>query len=485
MHPWWPAAWIAPIPLLLAVLGAESGSEAALLCLGAGLLGLSSNFHNYWNATRSLPAAAVSIFLQALAIVLVMGVTRGAARRWNGAVALFVYPTFWAGLGTLAVSLSREGTRGGLAVSQAGFPAVLQIASVAGPAAVAFVVCLFASATAFAIHCRREWIGAPSPRWRLAFVAAAILVAGPLAFGAMRLAGGAPSEFGAIRVGAVAIDDFLGFVSDGSEAAPRGVGPRLAPERVEAVLKAYDDAISRFARAGARLAALPEKIAVFDAAPAARLRARFSEDARRGSIYVMAGLGLVDGGVVRNVAWLIDPSGKLIGYYEKQHPADAEPEVASGSKYVVADVDSHPIGLAVCHDKDFPAFSREYGREGVSAVFYPSWDFGEDGWIASRWAVLRGVEGGFAVVHDAREGVIAMSDRCGRIVAEAPSCKLPGATLLATLPLGPAKPTVYDRLGDLFGWVCAAIALGICAGFRRRRGPGRQEAPAIRPKPTP
>jgi hypothetical protein len=34
------------------------------------------------------------------------------------------------------------------------------------------------------------------------------------------------------------------------------------------------------------------------------------------------------------------------------------------------------------------------------------------------------------------------------------STKLPGATLLATVNVGPRIATIYSRFGDLLGWIC-------------------------------
>jgi apolipoprotein N-acyltransferase len=47
LTPWWPAAWVAPVPLLLASFHASSRGERRLLCAIALLLGLSSNFGYY------------------------------------------------------------------------------------------------------------------------------------------------------------------------------------------------------------------------------------------------------------------------------------------------------------------------------------------------------------------------------------------------------------------------------------------------------
>ncbi len=56
LTPWWPAAWVAPVPLLLASFHASSRGETRWLCAIALLLGLSSNFVYYtiFAASRSV-----------------------------------------------------------------------------------------------------------------------------------------------------------------------------------------------------------------------------------------------------------------------------------------------------------------------------------------------------------------------------------------------------------------------------------------------
>jgi apolipoprotein N-acyltransferase len=56
-------------------------------------------------------------------------------------------------------------------------------------------------------------------------------------------------------------------------------------------------------------------------------------------------------------------------------------------------------GVAICKDMDFPATIRACGRAGVRILFVPAWDFGRDGWLHGRMAVLGGVEEGFTLVR--------------------------------------------------------------------------------------
>jgi apolipoprotein N-acyltransferase len=116
----------------------------------------------------------------------------------------------------------------------------------------------------------------------------------------------------------------------------------------------------------------------------------------------------------------------------------------------------------------FRAWLAAYGRAGVQAMLTPAWnlDVDVDGVYHSRMAVLRGVEQGFSVIRAARQGMLTVSDPYGQIVAEAPSADAPVATLSAHAPLG-GFGTLYGRIGDVFGWACAAI-VGLLVFLQRQ-----------------
>ena len=103
-------------------------------------------------------------------------------------------------------------------------------------------------------------------------------------------------------------------------------------------------------------------------------------------------------------------------------------------------------------------------------MLVPAWDFKADAWMAANMTKLRGVENGYAVVRSSRDGLLTVTDAWGRVLAVKESASLPGASLLATVNVGPRVPTIYTRIGDVLGWLCVAgMALLIPWSFVRRR----------------
>ncbi len=437
LNPYWLAAWLAPIPLLLAAFHA-GGREARALAWLAVAIGLSSEFAYYWKTTGPV-ATAVIVILYMLLWGFIIGRTRAAVISSSHWLTLFVYPVILAAVDTLVAFFSPHGTAGSMAFGQMGFLPVVQIASVLGAPAIVFLVSLFASTVAIALYRGRE-ISRP---WLGYGLAAAILVSA-LGWGAFRLHAAVPGPL--VKVGLVAVDDF--------------VGPGVPASRGEAVWGAYDQAVRKLAAEGAHIVVLPEKIFWLAPDEAAERRKQFSALAREAGVYLVVGLQLNQPDRKRNVSWLFSPSGDLVAEYDKQHMVPhLEGDLTPGRQNVVRRIDGEPYGLVICRDMFFTRLTRAYSRLGVAALLVPAWDFYVDAWWASRVAALGGVEGGNSVVRASRESFLAVSDRYGHILAEKRSDYLPGVSMLATLPLGPATPTPYARFGDVFGWLCVAGAV--------------------------
>jgi apolipoprotein N-acyltransferase len=155
--------------------------------------------------------------------------------------------------------------------------------------------------------------------------------------------------------------------------------------------------------------------------------------------------------------------------YDKQHLLPQfEGQLKPGTRPLVFHNGAGTLAAAVCKDMDFPATLRRYGQDGVGLVLVPAWDFKTDDWLHARMAIMRGVEDGFAIARAARNGLLTVSDRYGRVLAYRPSKSAPYATLLAMAPLT-GERTLYDDFGDWFAWACLAGLLLLAASLLRRR----------------
>jgi apolipoprotein N-acyltransferase len=75
--------------------------------------------------------------------------------------------------------------------------------------------------------------------------------------------------------------------------------------------------------------------------------------------------------------------------------------------------------------------------------------------------VLRSVENGVPMARTAGRGLLMLSDRYGRIVTQTRTSAA-FTTLIGDLPLdGRGGSTLYDRIGDAFGWLCLLLGGGL------------------------
>jgi apolipoprotein N-acyltransferase len=441
LTPFWPAAWLAPIPLLLVAFHAPS-REASLLVWFAAAIGVSSNLTYYLQTTGPI-ATAVILILQILAWGFYVNRTRSVVRNSQSWTVVFVFPALMAAIDTLVSRFSPHGTAGSFAYTQMDFLPAIQIASVLGAPSIVFLVGLFASTAAIAIY-HGPRIHRPS----LAYGIPAALIVLALGFGELRLH---PSTDAPLtRVGLIAVDEFI--------------NPPAPPERAEAVWRAYADGVTHLATQGARIVVLPEKIAALTPGQSAARQRDLASLAQRTGVYLVVGVQRNGDNRKDNASWLFTPQGDPVAEYHKHHLVPyLESDLTPGNEYVVRIIQGAPYGMAICRDLLFVPFGRGYGRLGVSALLVPARDFGRDAWMASAMATLRGVENGYAVIRASRESYLNVSDRYGNIAGRARSAPLPGATLLAEVPLGPATPTIYARTGNIFGWLC--FAASICSFF--------------------
>jgi len=438
LHPSWAAAWIASVPVLVA--GFKSTGRGALaLGLLSGLVGGTSVL-GYYATVLTMPVALVILVLQAIVYAGGVRLAWGARRRLPDLLSVFALPCWFAAFDLLVAAFSANGTAGSPAYSQMNFPPVLQVASLGGVPAVTFVVYLFSSILAHVI-------AGVGPRMRrLIVVAPALLVvAACVGLGNWRIST-APAE-PKILVAAAALDQ-----------------KSALPDDWHAAVEAYRPLLAQARDRHVGVMVLPEEIALVSADDLQAIQADLGSLARLSEMSLAVGFRVADATKLRNVLLLFTPDGRALSY-DKQHliPGLEFPRITPGtSPALIAEVGGHRLGGAICKDFDFVDVSRSLGAGRAGLVLAPAWDFREDGWLHGRMAMLRGVEGGFTLVRAAREGTMSVSDRYGRVLAEAPSG--PTAPLLVTqAPVPTSGPTIYAQVGDVFGWACVGLLLLLMA----------------------
>jgi apolipoprotein N-acyltransferase len=439
LHPIWWLVWFAPVPLL-AMAFRFSSSEARWITTLAALIGTSSNFR-YFRLVMPLPAVIAVIAAQALLWGFFIIATRRLVVRYQAWWTVFVYPVLCVAADMLMAALLPDGNWASLAYSQGDVLPILQITSLLGTSGLLFLITLVPSALALAIAygraLRHGWV---------AYALTALLLASSIIYGLLRLQ--SPVNGVETTFGLVAIDDPIGIKASASYASD--------------ILQKYDQHVASLAAQGAQVIVLPEKVALLTPPRAMQWQQHFSALALQNRIWLEVSVGIDDGKSPTNWAWLFTPQGTLASSYQKHHmaPPERREQYSSGRDYSVHTIDGYIYGLAICKDMHFATLGRAYGQRHAAVMLVPAWDFDYfDAWIEARTTVVRGIENGYAVVRSSREGLLTVSDAYGRVLADRPSSAMPGSSLLAKVIVGKPLPTLYTRIGNLFGWLCVAAAV--------------------------
>ncbi len=430
----WPLAWIAPIPVLWLAYGTNRWTRAAIVAfLGFGVGGLRLA-QIYYGA---LPASVLVIGAVTLgaAFMLVVLCARFIARQGNAVASLFAFPVLMVTWEVLIAKFSVNGSFGSLSYSQVSFPPILQVASLFGIAAITFTISLVPNSIAIAVLY-------PTARKRAASLAAGCAIA-VLAFGfyAMR-----NREQPHVTVGLTASDAF--------PAAFRTEDVKLADK----VVAEYSSRIRKLAQRGAEVVVLPEEMSALHEEWREPLRAKLAQAARENQVTLIAGFRRWDNGKIRNVAEVYSPEGEWSHtYFKRRLVPGLEDMIAPGEISLTV---GNRLGIAICKDLDFAGLGREYSSQGTGLMLVPAWDFDKDGWLHASMAIVRGVEGGYSIARSAREGLLTVSDPQGRLIAEPVASASAEAMLVASVPVGKGR-TLYSRIGDVFGWMCVAIAVSL------------------------
>jgi apolipoprotein N-acyltransferase len=504
-------AWVALVPLLLALERARGKREAAALGLAGGLAYF---FAAIWWVSHAMTAfGGLPLWLSLLALSLLVLYM---AAHWAAALLLSWWirarlgwrwtlhlPFVWVAAEWCRNYLLTGFPWGNLGYTQARTPPVAQLAAAAGVYGVAAVVVLVNAALAEAISARRARL--PSPRGSLA-AAATVLAA---------VVGGGQAHLAAMRARMAAAPRLtVGLVQPNVDQSVKNqhlahaayILGRLVPLTLEAD------------RRGADLVAWPEAAYPYALPPAmATLDEPESGVPQLSQAWLLLGAATYErrlgpGGRAEdessNSVFLLRPDLSIAGRYQKNHLVpfgeyvplrrwlpfldsvvpQLAPQRPGGALRILSFParDGSEVRLApmVCFDAIFPEINVGYAADDPDVLVNPT----NDAWYGYSsgpyqflaMVRMRAVEAGKAVARPAYAGVSALVMPTGELG--------PGA-----LPVGPVDPdlaprpeeparllvgevprlrgrTLYTRFGDLFAGLCAAwTALAAGMAWRSRR----------------
>jgi apolipoprotein N-acyltransferase len=477
---WWPLAWIALVPFLVAIRDASAGRA-----IGLGvLLGVAVSC----GVGTWMPDAVINYYEQPYVVGVVVFLAcalfqaswqyagfallhRRLARR-HAAVAPLLVAAAWTAAELARVKPVVGNPWALLGYSQTSVPLVVQTADAAGVYGVGFVVALANAAIAGVWRARR---GAGT-----GVVVAALVVAGVLAYGA--LAERTVDADGGPRVPVAAAQANL------------DLGTQWKPEFYGKNLGAYADlTLAAAARGPARVVVWPESALTFFVESEPAYRAYIASVLARVNAELLTGGPRMasdhDAMTPRylNAAFVLSRAAAVQATYEKRFLvpfAEYFPfprldflrrqfgkvrEFSPGTMQAPLPTAAGPAGVMICNEAMLGEHAIDrvaHGAEWLVTLANDSWvgrrQYAE---IALAMTRLRAVEVRRWLVRASTSGPSAIVDPAGRLVERLEFDRRGFIT-------GDVVPrrglTIYARLGDAFAWGCALAAVGFAVLPDRR-----------------
>jgi apolipoprotein N-acyltransferase len=147
----------------------------------------------------------------------------------------------------------------------------------------------------------------------------------------------------------------------------------------------------------------------------------------------------------------------------------------------VASTRDGAIGVFICYEAIFPQLVRRLVPDGPGVLVNISNDawFGDSSAAAQHleMARLRAIENRRFLLRATNDGITAVIDPYGRVIARLPRHR--SAALVSRYDFV-ARRTFYTKYGDVFAWLCVAMAV-LIAGVqvrvsRKQSAEGRGES---------
>jgi apolipoprotein N-acyltransferase len=423
-------AWVALVPLLLAIRSVDPGQAFRLGCL-AGLVAYGGLME--WIRIFGIPAWVLLTVGMAGFLGMFAAGASWLARRYHrhpdGAVWLWVVPLTW-----LAVEVVRSvgplGFPWGLlGLTQYHTPAVLRLASLVGVLGVGALIALVNAAVAGAL------VEITRGRTDRGAVGAILLAVVLVALGTL-VPAGAPTGMRMVA------------------AVQPNIPPRVKGDPAER-LAILDDLLRQTdeaRRRGAELIVYPETAVPFDLEADTARRVEIGR--RAGGAIVVAGAPLSG---LQNGALVLGADGSTLGRYAKRRLVPfGEAGVRPGGDATPIATPIGTVGLAICYESSFTDLIAPIARAGADVLAVLT----NDGWFGTSagpaqhaaHAVLRAAEIGRSVVRAANTGTSMLILPDGTVLASQPLATK--GVLVAAVPVG-GPPTPYVR----GGWLIAPMGL--------------------------
>jgi apolipoprotein N-acyltransferase len=460
------AAWLAPIFLLRF----SRTSKRSWVVLPLIFLAYVVAIHI---ASRGLPFSLLgllgNVLFKGIMWMLPFAADRLLERRLEGWARTLVFPFAFTSVDWI-ISLLRVSSSGSPAYSQGGILVLLQLISITGMWGITFLIMWCASIV--------NGLWENGFHWRLvrgpALIFSALLVSA-LIYGGLRLNGSLPST-PRVNIATITIDSAVykeatgsidaNTILDNTQALRDALRPKIAPT-INQMLARSEVAL----KDGAKIVAWQESSGWVLEEDKLDVLARTEALARQYGAYLQISLEVFTHAQslpnFYNQSILINPEGRVLWTYNKTHPVpydEAFYTIPGTGELPLIDTPYGRWSTAICYDTYYPSLIRQAGRGGTDILFAPTNEAASFPWALSALAIAdyRAIENGFSMVRPTGNGISAVIDPDGRILAQADYFSNSAGIMVASIPTQ-GVTTLYSRIGDLFAYLCFAGLVSLAA----------------------
>jgi apolipoprotein N-acyltransferase len=483
----WPLAWVALVPLLLAIARRPQSGRAFLLGWLMGTLYFYGSC--YWLTHAMVRYGGIPSWVAFLLLMpgaLIVGLFPGlcawllarALARW-GARALFAAPVFW-----VALEWARLGMTGQLwnavGYSQAYVPWLIQTARWGGVYAVGFLIVTMNAALAHLLLRKNK---------RTAMMTAVVIILIALVLAGAHLVAKSEMQAGANEDAAALIVALQPNVPMDPVESTAEMAALIERHRSlsETALGEWEKSHSSSQSPNVpRVVIWPESPMRFAYARDSEFRdfvEQFAMKNRASVIFNSQEPAPGDGSY--NAAVMVNEEGRLVAQYDKIRLLPFGEYVplprwlpgvrwipvlvgdfTPGVDYPLMPVGQARAGVFICFESAFPGIARRFAQDGADVLI----NISNDGYLGPTPvmrqhlanAVFRAVENARPVVRVTNTGITAFITQRGEVTDA--TAGFQAATRTWTIKRSVSGQTFYTRRGDLFVGTCAVIGLLIFAG---------------------
>jgi len=161
-----------------------------------------------------------------------------------------------------------------------------------------------------------------------------------------------------------------------------------------------------------------------------------------------------------NSAFVISPTGKILGRHDKVYLTPTETNYSAGNILSTIQTPFGSIGIIICYESAFPQIARSLVKQGAKLLFILTDDSGfrksAAPFLHANEAILRAVENRVYVIQAANTGISQVIDPLGKVLMN--SSLGQQDIIYASVSTGHPMST-YAKVGDIFSYLCMAVTV--------------------------